>query len=47
MKESKQFYKLELIKEKFLQFFYQSTADKAQDLIVEVKNWIYEEGFEF
>lgn len=47
MEENKQFYKLELIKEKFLTFFYQKTADDAQDLIVEIKNWIYEEGFEF
>ncbi|MFT6631313.1 MAG: transposase [Bacteriovoracaceae bacterium] len=47
MKENKDFYKLELIKEKFLTFFYQKTADDAQDLIVEIKNWIYEEGFDF
>lgn len=47
MKENNDFYKLELIKEKFLTFFYQKTADDAQDLIVEIKDWIYAEGFEF
>ena len=39
--ENKQFYKLELIKEKFLKFFYQQTADGVQELIVQVKNWKY------
>jgi transposase len=47
MKENNDFYKLELIKEKFLTFFYQKTAADAQDLIVEIKSWIYAEGFEF
>ena len=47
MEENKSFYKLELIKEKFLTFFNQKTADDAQELIVEIKNWIYDEGFEF
>jgi len=47
MEENKQFYKLELIKERFLKFFYQKTADDAQELIVEVKEWIYDEGFGF
>ena len=47
MKENEVFYKLELIKERFLKFFYQKTAVDAQDLIVEVKDWIYEEDFGF
>jgi transposase len=47
MEENEQFYKLELIKERFLKFFLQNTADDAQELIVEVKNWIYEEDFNF
>lgn len=47
MEEIQDFYKLELIKEKFLTFFYQKTAEDAQELIVEVKNWIYEEDFGF
>lgn len=47
MEENKQFFKLELIKEKFLKFFYQKTADDAQELIVEIKRWINEEHFEF
>jgi transposase len=46
MEENNQFYKLELIKEKFLKFFWQKTAEDAQELIVQVKEWIYEEGFE-
>lgn len=47
MEENKQFYKLELIKEKFLKFFNQRTADDAQELIVEIKNWIKEGEFDF
>lgn len=47
MEENKQFYKLELIKEKFLKFFYQRTADDAQELIVEIKDWIKEGEFKF
>ena len=47
MEENKQFYKLELIKERFFKFFYQKSAEDAQDLIVQVKKWIYEEGFDF
>lgn len=47
MEENKQFYKLELIKEKFLKFFYQKTADDAQELIIEIKDWIKEGCFKF
>lgn len=47
MKENKLFYKLELIKEKFLQFFWQKDVDDAHDLIVQVKNWIHEKGLSF
>ena len=47
MEENKQFYKLELIKEKFFKFFYQKNAEDAQDLIVEVREWIMEGKFVF
>jgi transposase len=45
MRENKVFYQLELIKEKFFQFFNQKTSEDAQDLLVEVKDWINEGGF--
>lgn len=45
MEENKQFYKLELIKEKFLKFFYQKTADDAHELMVQVREWIKEGKF--
>jgi transposase len=47
MEENKQFYKLELIKEKFLKFFCQKTADDAQNLISKVREWIKEGEFKF
>lgn len=45
MRENEVFYKLELIKEKFFQFFSQKTAEDAQELLVIVKDWIKEGGF--
>jgi transposase len=47
MRENKVFYQLELIKEKFFQFFSQKSAEDAQDLLVEVKDWIAEGGFNY
>jgi len=47
MKENKQFYKLELIKEIFLLFFNQKTEDDARDLIIQIRDRIDEEGFTF
>ena len=47
VKENKKFFELELIKEKFLGFFNQRTEDNARDLIIKVKTWINEEGFEY
>jgi transposase len=45
MKENKVFYKLELIKEKFFQFFNQRNEDDARDILIEVKKWIKDNGF--
>lgn len=45
MKENKEFYKLELIKEKFFTFFNQRNEDDARDVLIEVKNWIKKNGF--
>jgi len=45
MKENKIFYKLELIKERFFQFFNQKNDDEARDLLIEVKSWIKTNGF--
>jgi transposase len=47
MKENQDFYKLELIKEKFFQFFNQGTEDDARDILIETKRWIKEGGFSF
>ena len=47
MKENKVFYKLELIKEKFFQFFNQRTEDDAREILVEVKDWITQNGFKY
>ena len=47
MKENKDFYKLELIKEKFFQFFNQRTEDDAREILIETKSWIKEGGFKF
>lgn len=46
IKDNKIFYKLELIKEKFFTFFNQKTADDARDVLIEVKDWIKENGFD-
>ena len=40
MNENKDFFKLELIKEKFFTFFNQRTEDDARDVLITVKNWI-------
>lgn len=45
MKLNKDFYKLELIKEKFFLFFIQKSADDAQELLVELKRWITKNKF--
>lgn len=47
MKENKDFYKLELIKEKFFQFFNQRNEDDAREILIETKRWIKEGGFKF
>ncbi len=47
MKINKDFYKLELIKEKFFQFFIQRNEDNARDILIETKRWIKEAGFKF
>ena len=45
MKETKVFYKLELIKEKFFTFFNQRNADDGREVLIEVKAWIKKNGF--
>jgi len=45
MKDNKIFYKLELIKERFFQFFNQRNEDDARVILIEVKNWIKENNF--
>ncbi len=47
MQDNKEFYKLELIKEKFFQFFNQRTEDEAREILIETKQWIKEGGFKF
>jgi transposase len=47
MKDNKEFYKLELIKEKFFQFFNQKTEDEAREVLIETKKWIKEGGFKY
>jgi transposase len=47
MKDNREFYKLELIKEKFFQFFNQKTEDEAREILIEVKDWIKKNGFSY
>jgi transposase len=47
MKDNREFYKLELIKEKFFQFFNQKTEDEAREILIEVKDWIKKNGFTY
>ncbi len=47
MQENKKFSELEIIKERFFQFFNQRTEDEARDILIEVKTWIKEGGFSF
>lgn len=47
MRENRDFYKLELIKEKFFTFFNQRTEDEAREILIEVKSWIKKNNFRF
>ncbi len=47
MKENKEFYKLELIKEKFFQFFNQRNIDDARDILITVRRWIAQGNFKY
>jgi transposase len=47
MRDNKEFYKLELIKERFFHFFNQRDIEDARDILIEVKSWIKENGFKY
>ena len=47
MRENRDFYKLELIKEKFFTFFNQRTEDEAREILIEVKSWIKKNNFKY
>lgn len=46
MEENKSFYRLELIKERMITFFYPTnTVVQAKEILLEIKDWIWEAGF--
>jgi transposase len=45
MKDNKAFINLELIKERLLTLFNQTTESEARDVFMELRTWIYEAGF--
>ena len=47
MKENKDFYRLELIKEKFFTFFNQRNLDDAREVLIQVRDWIKKDCFKF
>ena len=47
MKENKDFYRLELIKEKFFTFFNQRNLDDAREVLIQVKDWIKKDTFKY